>query len=106
MTKKFQALRTISALYKLLAVLVFVGYGLFLLLNLAIFLSDGETADGATFLYAVVYIIAALGTYAVGEVIDLLISMEENTRASRIALNQLLRIQASNERRVKTRSIE
>lgn len=101
MEKKYKALRIVGVLYKILAVIVAV---LTLLLAIFVFISSLVGGLGVSFFErglgsAVGAVLAAilldflillygafisLGLYAFGDLIFLLISIEENTRAIRI----------------------
>jgi len=100
MEKKYTVLRVIATLYKILAVLIALGTILF-----AIFAIIGATAGStmlrqfgvynsssaaAAIITAIMFLIgggiSALGVFAVGEGIYLLIGLEENTRFTAVLL--------------------
>ncbi len=98
MKRRYIVLRVISFLFKLGAILMLLaalsslGMGLALLLSVA--RSDGGIvqwlqAGGAFFLFAW-SILQFMVLYAVGEVLNILMAIEENTRATSMRLVRLL----------------
>lgn len=97
MKTKYGALRTISTIYKVLAVIVFA-----IVLAIAVLgallaidspLGVGSLATGVTWLVGGGFL--AVSWYATGELFDLLIDMEANSRASRILLTRMAKSMAS-----------
>jgi hypothetical protein len=96
MEKKFTILRVIGTLYKIAGVLVALATVLFVVLEiigvaaLNQYLQVGVSGPVVVFLWVIITILggglSALGIYAVGEALYLLISLEENTRFTAILL--------------------
>ena len=98
MEKKYAVLRVIATLYKILGVLIALGTVLLVILVIVGGAAGNRALqqygfDGGPFLafFSVIMIFlggvfSALGIYAVGEAIYLLIGLEENTRFSAVLL--------------------
>ncbi len=102
MEKKYTVLRVIATLYKILGVLIALGTVLAVILVLFGSMAftrviqqsydyDPGNLGGLGVVFAVVFLfisggLAALGVYAVGEAIYLLIGLEENTRFTAVLL--------------------
>jgi predicted RNA-binding Zn-ribbon protein involved in translation (DUF1610 family) len=94
--KKYKALRTIAVILKVLAVIVLVGYLLAAAISIVSVFAAG-IASGApvgvmglggmasALVFVIVGALSWVSIYAAAEVIGLLIDIEENTRALRIA---------------------
>jgi hypothetical protein len=92
MKRRFIALRIISTLYKILAVVTFIGMVVWILLNVA----SGRTPTGVEMWASSNIIIGLVGgllgtltLLALGQLFDLLIAMEENTRAATVLLQRM-----------------
>ena len=98
MRTKYGALRAISTIYKLLAITVLVlSVAIVVLVLLFAFdSSSGSGSLGASVTWLVGGGILAVSLYATSEIFDLLIDMEENTRASRILLTRMTKLMANN----------
>lgn len=105
MKSKYGALRTISIFYKALALLVIIVTVASICVNFMT-APDGRNDYGIAFLNPNALILVrifiplvfggavALAFYATSEIFDLLIDMEENTRASRILLYRMAQVVA------------
>jgi hypothetical protein len=91
MTKKFRVLRGISVFYKVLSVLVVAGFVLVFGCNVITSASSMTVGEFPVYFLASLIpgLILAVGLFAVGEIIELFISIEENMRATRIAVMHL-----------------
>lgn len=101
MTKKFRVLRGISVFYKVLSLLTVIGFVLLFGCNLVTSASYMTLDELPFYLLASLIpgLIFAVGLYAVGEIIDLFVSIEENTRATRLAVVHLAKnVPASGDR--------
>lgn len=106
MTAKYGALRIISLIYKALALLVLTltvgGLCVSLLTSPSVvrdydarFINRDALAILGMLIPLLVGSVVSISLYASGELIDLLIDMEENTRASRIVLTRLAKWMAN-----------
>ena len=98
MEKKYSVLRVIATLYKIAGVLIALGtlLGIILVVVLGVASSQwvndifGYSSPVLTFISVIITFIggalAALGVYAIGEALYLLIGLEENTRFTAILL--------------------
>ena len=92
MQRRFIALRIISVIYKVMALLAFIGMVVVIGLNVSAAASDLSLGNPA-----VANIVVALGVglgsmimlFALGQLFDLLIALEENTRATTIMLQRM-----------------
>ena len=91
MNSHYRALRTISNIYKVIAILVFAGATLFaILIGVSVQLVPFSGVGSASLISgivsaSVVFIggsISALGIYAVGELLQLLVELALNTRST------------------------
>ncbi|MEO8610758.1 MAG: hypothetical protein ABI690_22865 [Chloroflexota bacterium] len=96
MKKKYQALRTISAIYRYGAMLLMIGFVIFGALGS--FGYDFRTGQQSFQIGIFLGILATglvtcLGLFAFGQLIQLLIDLEENTRMSAQLLQRMLKRQ-------------
>ncbi len=93
MKKRFRALRIISALYKLLALLALIGA----VGGAGLFYTQTQTDTGVTMNDALpsilgILLVGILGSiflFGLGQLFDLFIALEENTRATSALLQRL-----------------
>lgn len=87
MSQKYKALRVISLFYRLLAVLVLIGGVVTLIASIAI--KGSDVIVGILGLMG--SLIGAVILFGLGEVFQLFIDIEENTRVTASAIKQLLK---------------
>ncbi|MBX3061768.1 MAG: hypothetical protein KF726_02270 [Anaerolineae bacterium] len=108
MESRFGVLRFISVLYKLFGILVLVLAAFAALASLGLFGINRYGASyslvGLGFFGAAIQFIGgaiiAAGLYAFGELIELFISTEQNTRTMAILMERLLKQQQNNQPRI------
>lgn len=99
MDKKYGALRIISTLYKLIAILIFLGGlagAVLFLLGGSVSVGGGSVANGniiGAIGSAIGGFISAVSIYAFANLIDLLVATEENTRATAMLIKELIKRQ-------------
>lgn len=103
MQKKYRALRVVSLVYRIIAALIFLGAligGGLTAVNPSIqydlysnTFTSAPPATGAGLAIIAAGVITALGLYAFGELLSLLVDLEANTRATNALLNRLTRQQ-------------